>query len=326
MKGRKENEEKARLKIQEKLRTAPWYLNDYYESLVKKSYTTKQVYINNVLLFLDYVENNLNCNIKDIDVFERIKPSFINRYMNSLSDVTETTKASRMYAIKNFFRFLLNDEYIVSSPFDKVEMPKDDQQRTVTFLTEEEIEIVKSNILNGVGSEFAKKNQEKWKSRDYAIVMMALSLGLRITSLTEIDLDDIDFESRTIQIVVKGNEHRTIFFSEKLKLIIEEWLKDREKLILFNNTNALFISRERERISPMTIRDMLKKYTYNIDKKITPHKLRSTCATSVYNHTGDIYLTADVLGHKNIANTRKYTNVSENRKRQAAQAMDDILF
>ena len=81
-----------------------------------------------------------------------------------------------------------------------------------------------------------------------------------------------------------------------------------------------------KRINVRSIENLITKYTYNIDKHITPHKLRSTCATNVYNATGDIYLTADVLGHSNIANTRRYAQISEERKRKAASAMDDILF
>ncbi len=327
MKGRKENEEKLKCKIESKLEDAPWYLRDYYKTLIKKTYTTKKTYIDSILLFLKYTQKNMRCDLNDVDIFKNIKPSFISGYINELTELAESTKAARMYAVKSFFDFLVHDEYIASNPFSRgVEMPRDNKEHQITYLTEQEIEIVKNNILNGVGSEFAKKNQKKWRTRDYAIVMMALSLGLRITSLTEIDIDDIDFENQTIQIVEKGNRTRTIFFSAKLKQIIQDWLVDRENLLVFDTTNALFISRERERISSHTIRDMLAKYTYNINKNITPHKLRSTCATSVYNNTGDIYLTADVLGHRNIANTRRYAQVSEDRKKQAAQAMDDILF
>ena len=80
-------------------------------------------------------------------------------------------------------------------------------------------------------------------------------------------------------------------------------------------------------MTTQAVRDLVAKYTKGItDKHITPHKLRSTCATNIYEKTGDIYLVADVLGHSNLANTRRYTAVSNEKRKQAAKAMDDILF
>ena len=182
--------------------------------------------------------------------------------------------------------------------------------------------------MNGCGSEIAKTKQEKWRSRDYAIIILGLSLGLRVTSICEIDVDDINMEANELKIIEKGNKMRTIMFSDHVKNVLNDWIQDREiKLIESGKTStALFISNKLTRISSRTVAHLVEKYTYNIDKRITPHKLRSTCATNVYGATGDIYLTADILGHRNIANTRRYAQVSEERKKKAAAAMDDILF
>ena len=107
--------------------------------------------------------------------------------------------------------------------------------------------------------------------------------------------------------------------------IIKIWLCDREKLLKNDNCEALFISAKQQRIGVNTIRDMLKKYTYNIDKKITPHKLRSTAATNLYDATGDIYLVADVLGHHNIQNTKRYAKVSNSKKEFAADTLSKLI-
>lgn len=179
-----------------------------------------------------------------------------------------------------------------------------------------------------MGDDLTKQRQEPWKKRDYAIVMLALSLGLRVTSISEINIDDINFETNELKIVEKGNKIRTLMFSDGLAEILLEWVKDREEKLedMDEDISALFISRQHQRLTAPSIRAMLKKYTYNIDKKITPHKLRSTCATNVYEQTGDIYLTADILGHSNIQNTKRYASISEEKKKKAASAMDNILF
>ena len=135
-----------------------------------------------------------------------------------------------------------------------------------------------------------------------------------------------NLERKTIKIVEKGNKIRTVMFSDGLKEILQDWINDRHQIVGLDKIEALFISNRKQRMSTDCVRQMLKKYTYNIDKHITPHKLRSTCATNVYNATGDIYLTANVLGHSNIANTRRYADISEERKQKAATAMDKILF
>ena len=161
-----------------------------------------------------------------------------------------------------------------------------------------------------------------------AVVMLSLSLGLRVTSVSEINMEDIDLRNNTLRIVEKGNKVRILEFSNGIKAILTKWIDDRKKFMEENNAecDALFITFQMKRMKSSAISEMLKKYTYNIDKHITPHKLRSTCATNVYEKTGDIYLVANILGHSSLTNTQRYTMVSKEKRKQAAQAMDDILF
>ena len=328
MQGRKENEDKMNKRVRDMLKAKPKYLMEYYYTLNDKSYTTKYAYLTYILDFLNFLQLEMDLNIKNIECFKSVKVSNVNYYISNLSDVTNGFKSTKLYAIKSFFDYLVNDGYIESNPCLKVAKPKHKVEYKITSLTKDEIDLVKHNILTGCDHTTNYEQHMTWWKRDYAIVMLGLSLGLRVTSLSEINLDDINFENQTITIVEKGNKTRSVNFSDNISIILREWLSDRQ-WILDNdseNIDALFISNHKTRISARTISRIVKKYTYNIDKHITPHKLRSTCATNVYNATGDIYLTADILGHKNIANTRRYAQISEERKRKAAQAMDDILF
>lgn len=327
MNGRKEHEDKTKEKIKNKLLNYPEYMTDYYYYLGRKSYTTKDVYLNRILEFLYFAKNNLNIDVKNVDCFKNITSTDINIYIEKLEGVEESTKAGKMYAIKSFFIFLLKKHYIKLNPFDEIEMPRDNKEHEIIALNKSEIEKLKNNIINGCGSELAKKRQKKWVKRDYAIVMLSLSLGLRESSVTEIDIDDIDFSKNKLTIIQKGNKMKSWYFSDEIANVLLDWIDDRRNILDDNiNIKALFISKNKKRISQRAIADLITKYTYNIDKHITPHKLRSTCATNVYNKTGDIYLTADILGHSNIENTRRYAQISEERKKKAAQAMDDILF
>lgn len=328
MKGRKENEEKKIKKIEEMISDKPVYIKKYYYTLKDKSYTTQEVYIRYVIDFVNFASKKFNIDIYDVSSFDKIKKSDIDFYISSLEDKGVSIKRCRLYGIKSFFNFLIDDEYIKNNPCIKVIAPKDNEEHKITSLTKKEINIVKRNIFNGYGTKRAKNIQKKWIKRDYAIIMLGLSLGLRVTSLSEINLEDINFENKEIKIVEKGNKIRVVMFSENIGEILLEWIRDRENILNDKNVEceALFISNQCRRITSRGIEKLVSKYTQNIDKHITPHKLRSTCATNVYNKTGDIYLTADILGHSNIENTRRYAQISEERKKKAAQAMDDILF
>lgn len=327
MKGRKENEEKKLRKIEVKIENQPIYIKKYYYTLDNKSYTTKDTYINYVLSFIEFVKNDLHLDTSNVSCFNNIKKSDIDYYLSGLNGKT-SIKRCRLYGIKTFFEFLEDDEYISNNPCLKVAVPKEKEEHVITSLTKKEIAVVKQNILNGSGSYYAKSIQRKWKKRDMAIMMLGLSLGFRVTSLTEINLEDIDFKSQKIAIVEKGNKMRTVMFSNELKKVLLDWVEDRRNILGkdVDSINALFISNRHTRISANGIEKLVAKYTQNIDKHITPHKLRSTCATNVYNKTGDIYLTADILGHNNISTTRRYAQISEERKKRAATVMDDILF
>jgi len=327
MKGRKENEEKKLRKIEAKIASQPTYIKKYYYTLDDKSYTTKDTYINYILDFIEFIRDELNLDTSNVSCFNNIKKSDIDYYLAGLNGKT-SIKRCRLYGIKTFFKFLEDDEYISNNPCLRVTAPREKEEHTITSLTKKEISIIKKNIFNGCGSERAKLIQQKWRKRDYAIVMLGLSLGLRATSLSEINLEDINFDTKEITIVEKGNKTRTIMFSDDLKSVLLDWIENRKYILgdECENTSALFISNRHTRITIFGIENLIKKYTQNIDKHITPHKLRSTCATNVYNKTGDIYLTADILGHSNIANTRRYAQISEERKKKAATAMDDILF
>lgn len=326
MNGREENERRLDLKIKEKIKNKPQYVRSYYDTLHDKTYTTRDTYINYVINFIDYLEG-YGFDTSDINCFKDIRPSLIDSYIANL-DSGVSIKRSRLYGIKSFFCFLKKDRYVDFNPCDDVKPPRAEKEYQITALDKREIKTVEKNITYGCGNKVAKARQERFSNRDMAIIMMGLSLGLRVTSISEINCSDIDFEEQTIRVVVKGNKTRFIYFSDKLGNVIKDWLKDREVIVKENkiDTDALFISRKNVRITSSGIAKLVRKYTQNIDKHITPHKLRSTCATNVYNATGDIYLTAELLGHSNVSTTRRYAKIDEDRKKKAASAMDKILF
>lgn len=338
MYGREEHEKQVESMIVKKMQNTPFYIAHYMRTFTRKSYTTKLAYLNFTLEFLTYLQTEYGYNINDVNIFSDIKPSLINGYLDYLSKLEKQTKngktiingdsiqCRKFYAIKHFFKFLLNDEYITKNPCDTVEPPKVNDEINIIAMNEREISVFLNNVLTGVGTDRAKARQKKWKNRDYAIMTLALALGLRVASITEINVDDINFNTNTLMVTEKGNVTRTLKFSDNIKNILLTWLEDREDILGTTYCDALFISNQKSRITTKTIRELVDKYSVGIDKHITPHKLRSTCGTNVYTKTGDIYLTADVLGHRNIQNTRRYAKIVDEKRKLATQAMDAVLF
>jgi site-specific recombinase XerD len=323
-------------KIKEIIKTQPKIIGIYSQSFNNKTAATKMAYVGHVINFSSYLTREFDINFDDIVNLKSLNYSHIVSYIDyiknhrpdgSYCNKEDCTCATELFAIKHFCKYLKLCRYIDYNPCDDIEIPKDKKNRKITSLTPEEIQKIKNNICNGVGSSKARATQEKWKNRDLCIVFLGITTGLRVSAIANIDIDDINFKEKYITTIEKGANERVVFLSDKMIDMINIWLKDREKMLDEYNTkcDALFISSARKRIGVTTIRDMISKYTYNINKKITPHKLRSTTATNLYNKTGDIYLVADVLGHKNIQNTRRYAQVSDDKRMLAANKLSDLI-
>ena len=117
-----------------------------------------------------------------------------------------------------------------------------------------------------------------------------------------------------------------VYFGDEVAKALHQYIEGNRKVLspLPGHENALFLSTQRRRMGVQAVENMVKKYSRQVtpNKKITPHKLRSTYGTSLYRETGDIYLVADVLGHKDVNTTKKhYAAIDENRRRQAASAV-----
>lgn len=334
MQGRLEHKIKIEQKIQEKIKDAPSYVTKFYYSLNLKSHTTKFRYITNVLRFLEiYSNGDINSlsisdieNIEALDIEQYISKISIYNNGNKVKEISESTKACIYSSINAFFTFMTRNNYIVDNPFSdkKIERPKIPDTE-ITFLTPEEVKLVENNILHGAGNELAIAKQKNWKFRDYLLFRIPSVTGLRVTSLSEINIEDIDLNKKTIRVIEKGNVHKKIYIDKKTIIFIELWLEQRKKILNANQCQALFISNRKERMSVRSIEHVIKKYTEDIvDKHITPHKLRSTCGTNLYQAKKDIYLVADVLGHKTTAPTKRYAKIFDKDKKEAISTIAEL--
>lgn len=323
MSGRREKELQFEKRIEGKLDGMPTILTEYYYHLIGsgKSYATTYNYINYIVMFLEYTFDSIGD-----DFYKRIAPLHINKYISSLRTkvvggvekrTSDSIKTVHWSALNSFFDFLVPD-YIKENPVSKTSRPKMKDNPNVTYLTKDEI----STMLDYVES----IADVKVKNRDLCILKLGFSTGLRASAIMQMDIDDIDFANGQIRVTEKGDYDQYIMFGDNLKSQLLLWLEDRSKYFGKPETNALFLSRSGDRIKPTSFNDMFKKYGKAVpNKKITPHVMRHSCATNLYEQTGDIYLCARQLNHKNVSTTQRYAEISKEKQRSAANILDNLI-
>jgi len=200
-------------------------------------------------------------------------------------------------------------------------MPKIKESEIIRLEANETAELL-DTAESGEGlSKRQKSYHNVTKVRDLAILSLFLGTGIRISELVGINLEDINFENNSFVVTRKGGSRTILYFSQETARDLHEWYKERYNLKdIDENENALFVSLQNKRINVRTVQLLVKKYSKVVTplKKITPHKLRSTFGTSLYRETGDIYMVADVLGHKDVNTTKKhYAAISEDSRRNA---------
>ena len=229
----------------------------------------------------------------------------------------------KLASLRSFYRYLYKNEMIGQDPAVKVDMPKI-HEKTITRLDIDEV----ANLLDEVesGESLTEKQQkfhEKTKTRDLAMMTLLLGTGIRVSECVGLDMDDVDFKNNGIKIHRKGGAEVVVYFGEEVRSALMEYMVERQKITAADGSvNALFLSLQNKRISVRSVEKMVNKYSKLVTslKHITPHKLRSTYGTSLYRETGDIYLVADVLGHKDVNTTRKhYAAIDDDRRRSAAK-------
>jgi site-specific recombinase XerD len=208
-----------------------------------------------------------------------------------------------------------------------VDMPKLHEKSIVRLDTDEVVTLL--DYIEHGGKELTGQRKvyyEKTKHRDLAIMTLLLGTGIRVSECVGLDLQDVDFKNNGIRVVRKGGNEMVVYFGEEVEKALKDYIfgERHTTMPIAGHENALFLSSQRRRLGVQALENMVKKYAKEVipNKKITPHKLRSTYGTELYKETGDIYLVADVLGHKDVNTTKKhYADIDESRRRKAASAV-----
>ena len=233
----------------------------------------------------------------DLEFFKNISTNDIYEYLYD-KNTKAISRSRKISSIKSFFNYLCNKAKLIDkNPCVGLESPKL-EKRLPKYLKLDEAQ----NLLHSIDGDF--------RSRDYAIITLFMNCGLRLSELVGININHIKGDSLTV--IGKGNKERQVHLNKACLNAINEYMKDRP-IDNLKDRNALFISKQLNRISPRMIEILVKRYIVKsgLDpKKYTPHKLRHTAATLMhkYGHV-DIRTLQQVLGHETIATTQIYTHI-----------------
>jgi site-specific recombinase XerD len=316
----------------------PYFADEFFLGI--ENYTTKLSRLNyayDLRIFFDFLFKEIrefkgyaieNFKLSDL---ERLTSTHIERFLDYLNYYkykgkyyknSERAKARKLSTIRTFLKYFFNKDKLNSNVAAKVRVPKLHEKEIVRLEVNEVADLLDAVEEGTYLTDKQKAFHAHTKLRDIAIMTLLLGTGIRVSECTGLNVADIDFRVNGFRVTRKGGSSTILYFPDEVKSALLDYL--RERLPIETDTDALFLSLQNKRMGVRSMQLLVKKYTQAVTplKRITPHKLRSTYGTNLYQETHDIYVVAEVLGHKDINTTKKhYAAISDDIKRQAARSV-----
>jgi len=303
------------------------YLN-YMETIKGASPNTVKEYFYDLRTFFRYLKvryklvdphidfNEIDISDLSLDHIKKITIQDLHSYISYADkkrDNGNYARSRKVASLRSFFDYLYSKVNLIDkNPAESLEFPKRENRHPV-YLTLEQSERLLNTVL--------ENKNEFFRKRDYAIIMLFLNCGLRLSELSSIDIDKIRNDD-AISIIGKGNKERTIFLNDACVAAIKDYLRVRPKDAI--DEKALFLSKRRRRMSNRAIQHMIDRYLEKagLDPSVySTHKLRHTAATLMYKYGNvDIRALQAILGHESVSTTQIYTHIDNERLRDAIKS------
>lgn len=334
MNGRLEQEQKIFRILNNKLINYPNFVQEWILNLRASDCSAKTCrdYLNKITRYLEYIGVSIETikinDLSDINTrkyFISIKTKEDKN--GNIVNTSDSYQQSVWCCLNNFFDFLNKQNYIKRNPMKLIKKPKNKDLVRINedriLLNKYDFKKILNSVENGSGSDKAKSFQEHMKNRDMAIMLIFMSTGIRKDALSQLNIDNIDFNTRTLSVIDKGDIWHYYELTDKTIDYINNWLSEREDI---SSNSPLFISYQGNRLSGNSIYKLVEKYSEDaLGFHISPHKLRSGFCSVMYNETRDIEKVRRMVGHANVSTTQRYIVTKNKERREVANIMNNIL-
>ncbi|MBQ1902558.1 MAG: tyrosine-type recombinase/integrase [Lachnospiraceae bacterium] len=344
---RKNLQVRQREKLHDMLSEMPEFAKKYFDDMIlhQNSSNTVLSYCYDMKLFFDYLvlQSGFKAYADSIatlplDSLDKLNRDDLMEYLSHLSYHkdkhgktvinSESTMRRKVASLRSFYFFYFKNGYIKTNPASLITTPKK-HEKEIIRLDRGEVRNILDVVNTGDGlSEKQLVTYKKTQYRDVLILYTFLGTGMRVSEMVGLNVSDVDFKNACFHVIRKGGNEAKIYFGPDIEKALHDYLHfERDKYLIAApsdsiGTDALFLSLKGMRLTVRAIENLVKKYAVaaGLGTKISPHKLRATFGTLLYEETSDIYLVADALGHKSVDTTRAhYADITESHKRRAAQ-------
>ena len=316
-------------------KTFPLILREYAEyTVVVKGNSEKTVceYLLDIRTFFRFMITKWDELELSDDEFERLSIKRINE--NDVKRITQkniieylmfagfkrensaTTRMRKLSALRSFLKYAHAKERIIEvDPTADVDAPKKSATLPKYLTVEEAVKLI-DTVRND--------KESKTRIRDYAIIVLFLNTGMRLSELVGLNMESLDPEITTVKVLGKGSKERVIYLNKAAREALIEYLRQRlDPKHVRTSSNAIFLSGREDRISNKTVQWMVQKYLKMAglgSKGLSVHKLRHTAATLMYQSGKvDIRVLKDILGHEQLNTTQIYTHVVDRNLEDAVE-------
>lgn len=253
--------------------------------------------------FIEYLKT------EKINKLDKVDYQVIRKYLSYLhnKDIKNKSISRKVSSLRSFFKYLKNNDYIKDNPTILISNPKL-EKRLPKFLYYNDLD----KILNNFNLESI------YEIRDYFILELLYSTGIRVSELINIKLKDINKYNREIRILGKGNKERIVLYGKVCAEKMDFYLNESRVHLNKVGSEYLLLNKNGNKLTTRYIEDMVNRVCLRsgIKEKVTPHTLRHTFATHMLNEGADLKTVQELLGHSNLSATGIYTHVSNERLRQ----------
>lgn len=326
------------LKLRVILSDMPFFCGEFFRGIQPTtSPLTRLNYARDLKIFLEFLVKEVpefrNTNIEDITIeqMNKVTSTHLEMFLDYITIYNsngkmykngEKARNRKLSSVRSFLRYFFKKGKLDSNVADKVDTPKIHESPIIRLEVDEVVKLLNLSNDGSMLTTMQKGFHKHTSARDFAMLSLFLGTGIRISECVGINIEDIDFSQNAFRVTRKGGNTEILYFNDEVANALKQYLNIRLNMDQVPKTErALFLSLQNRRISVRAVEKLVKKYSSLVTplKHITPHKLRSTFGTNLYRETGDIYVVADVLGHKDVNTTRKhYAAISEDIRRSAA--------